>query len=134
MQFALENKAPFSLARTATSGNQRSSNAKYFRGELARLKVDTFDQIFTTERDEPLIVRFFWLVVFLFSASACVFLVAKSVQEYAKYEVTTTIRVVTEQKADFPAITFCSINPFSSPYADELFASTGNISNKGINR
>ena len=65
--------------------------SKHFRRELARLKVDTFGEIFTTERGEPLL-RLFWFVVFLFSTNVCVFLVEKSVQEYIKYEVTTTIQ------------------------------------------
>ena len=107
-----------------------SNRNKYFRGELARLKVDTLDLIFTTERDTSLAVRLFWLVVLCMSACVCICLITKSVQEYTNYEVSTTIRVINEQKTDFPAITFCNENPFSTVYADKLFASTGYLSNK----
>ena len=105
-----------------TNTKEESKGAELKR-ELRTLKLDAIAAILSDT--EHTLVRLFWLCMLLASASVCVMLVVKSVEEFARYEVTTTTRLLTDQEAVFPVITICSLNPFTTPYADELFAEAG---------
>ena len=91
--------------------------------ELRVIKIDAVASIMT--ETERICLRLFWLAMLLVSASVCLMLAVKSIEEFARYEVTTKMRMITDQEAIFPVITICSLNPFTTPYADELFAEAG---------
>jgi len=44
--------------------------------------------------------------------------------DYAEYEVVTQIKLITERPINFPAITICQYNPFTTPFAQELISNT----------
>ena len=91
--------------------------------EARGLKLDAIATILSDTDHKAF--RLFWFSMLLISASACVVLVVKSIEEFARYEVTTKMRLLTDQEAVFPVITICSFNPFTTPYADALFAEAG---------
>ena len=93
------------------------------REELRELKVDGASTIFDPRR--LLALRIVWLALILCSASMCSYLIVQSVGEYLHYEVTTRTRLITEIAAIFPTIYVCNQNPFTTPYADALFAAAG---------
>ena len=65
-------------------------------------------------------VQFIWLVILLGSTGATFYLIAKSIMDYLKYDVTTQIQIVNELPTDFPTITLCDNNPFASNNAEEF--------------
>ena len=65
-------------------------------------------------------VQFIWLMILLGSTGATFYLIAKSIMDYSKYEVTSQIQVVNEIPADFPTITLCDNNPFASKFAENF--------------
>ena len=59
--------------------------------------------IFKTDR---ICVKIMWLVLFLLSSSAGIYLVIQSFISYFSFDVVTSIKVVKEIPTEFPAITF----------------------------
>ena len=66
------------------------------------------------------IVQSFWLFILLASTGATFYLIAASVMDFFKFEVTTQIKIINEKPVAFPAITFCNKNPLSSSEAQIL--------------
>jgi hypothetical protein len=65
-------------------------------------------------------VQCIWFVILLLSTGATFFLIAKSITDYLAYEVTSQIRIINEKPIQFPTVTFCDNNPFSSLKAEEF--------------
>ena len=61
-----------------------------------------------------------WSVLLLASASTCVYLISNTISNFKEYQVSTTFRVLNEQKSVFPTITFCNLNPFATSFAIDL--------------
>jgi hypothetical protein len=106
------------------STKERSEELKE---ELRIIKIDAVAAIFSNHNNAFL--KLVWLLVLIGCACICVLLVVKSVKEYLQYDVTTHIRVFSEQRSEFPVITICSDNPFTSSFADDLFRQA-NLTNK----
>ena len=87
---------------------------EFFLKEVKNIKVDGLAAIFHSKR---WIARFLWLFVLLACTSLCVFLIVSTINEYYKYHVTTTYRLVIEEEAVFPTITICNLNLIESQYA-----------------
>jgi hypothetical protein len=62
-------------------------------------------------------VQFIWLLILLGSTGATFYFISKSVIDYSKYEVVSQTTVVNEVPTQFPAVTFCDNNPFSTEEA-----------------
>ena len=107
-------------------GDQQHRLNNEVREELRNMHVDGFSNIFSDSNVTGM--KIVWICVLIASSASCVFLIVKTVEEYMRFEVTTKIRVLTGQEAVFPTITICNLNPFTTPYADELF-SAANITN-----
>ena len=85
--------------------------------EIRLLKIDALSNVFTSRYAITVVT---WLVVFLLSCGACIFLVVSALLQFTEYKVVTTKRYVTEQESVVPTLTFCNINPFTSVYALDL--------------
>ena len=109
---------------------KHESQCDELKRELRTLNVDAFSAIFS--KHNGCCLKLFWLLVLIVCACVCFVLIIQSIQEYLKYDVTTNIRVINEQKSEFPVITVCSDNPFSTDYADTLFREA-NVSNSRTN-
>ena len=86
--------------------------------ELQWLKVDGLPNII---RSKYKILSIAWTIVLLFSASTCVWLIMKTFEQYNAHGVTTSIRRINEERAVFPTIVLCNMNPFNTDYAASLF-------------
>ena len=64
--------------------------------------------------------QFIWLMILLGSTGATFYLIAYSIIGFLKYEVTTQTSLVNEIPTQFPTVTFCDNNPFSTVYAHEF--------------
>jgi len=62
-------------------------------------------------------VQFIWLLILLGSTGATFYFISKSVIDYLKYEVVSQTTVINEVPTQFPAVTFCDNNPFSTEEA-----------------
>ena len=72
-------------------------------------------------RTHNLAIRLLWITCTLISAGLCAFMIISSVNEYFEYDVVTKIRVIDQVPLEFPTITICSLNPFESEFASEIF-------------
>ena len=115
-----ELKAPVIL------GDRQHRLKNEVRKELRNMHVDGFSNIFS--ESNVFCMKLVWICVLIASSSVCIFLIFETIHEFMRFEVTTKIRVLSAQEAVFPTITICNLNPFTTPYADELF-SAANITN-----
>ena len=83
-----------------------------------RSSVDCYGKIFEYETHS---VRVVWLFIFVASVSFTAFIVNNTIMEYFDHEVVSQIRVVYEKPVEFPAVTICNNNPFTTKEAREIF-------------
>ena len=62
-------------------------------------------------------VQFIWLLILLGSTGATFYFISKSVIDYFNYDVVSQTCVINEMPTQFPAVTFCDNNPFSTEEA-----------------
>ncbi len=74
-------------------------------------------------------VQFIWFVILLGSTGATFFLIAKNIADYLEYEVTSQIRIINELPTQFPTVTFCDNNPFSTLKAQEFMQNISKTNN-----
>ena len=92
------------------------------RREMRQLNVDGISNIF---RSKWPLLQIMWILIFGLSTSACLLLIVLTFMDYAKYEVSTSIRYLHESESVFPTVSICNRNPFSTNYALELFDRAG---------
>ena len=81
-------------------------------------------------RSDSIIFKIFYMLLFLCLASACLYFLVNDVLTFASFQVTTTYRLQTQTKANFPTISICSLNPLNSDYYMQLLQQTNvNVSN-----
>ena len=68
------------------------------------------------------LVQLYLIVIILFVASVCSFLVVESILTYFSYEVTTTTRHLYETPTLFPQVTICNNNIFTTSKAMEFLS------------
>jgi hypothetical protein len=59
-------------------------------------------------------VQFIWLLILLGSTGATFYFISKSILDYLNYDVVSQKSVINEVPTQFPAVTFCDNNPFST--------------------
>jgi hypothetical protein len=62
-------------------------------------------------------VQFIWLLILLGSTGATFYFISKSIIDYFNYDVVSQTTVINEVPTQFPAVTFCDNNPFSTEEA-----------------
>jgi hypothetical protein len=63
-------------------------------------------------RTNQLYLKIVWLIFFLISSIACMFLIIKYMITFYDFEVTVSTKFEHETPIDFPAVTICNLNPF----------------------
>ena len=66
------------------------------------------------------LVQFLWLLILLASTGATFLLIASSIIDYLKFEVTSQIKIVNELPVQFPTVTFCHNDPFTSKKGEDF--------------
>lgn len=82
-----------------------------------RTKFDCYSKVFT---EKSSLLKFVWLVCFLLFSAATAFCVARNLHDYYSFEVVSKIEIVNEKPIEFPAITICNANPFTTLSAQDL--------------
>ncbi|RNA38831.1 amiloride-sensitive sodium channel subunit gamma-like [Brachionus plicatilis] len=77
-------------------------------------------------RSEKWPFKILWILSTLVSIGLCSLLIIQSILLYFSYEVTTKIRVISEFKSEFPTITVCNINFFTTQLITDTFGSDFN--------
>ena len=66
-------------------------------------------------------IKFIWLLLTISSAGVSIYLIIKTLAEYLEYNVTTEVRLINaEESLEFPTISICNKNRFSTNYSVEM--------------
>jgi len=65
-------------------------------------------------RTDKWLIKIMWFLFILLSTGFCFYMVTKSVMDYLNHDVVTKIRVFNEAPIEFPTITICNLNPFTT--------------------
>jgi hypothetical protein len=65
-------------------------------------------------------VQFIWLLILLGSTGGTFYFISKSIIDYLNYDVVSQTNIVSEIPTQFPAVTFCDANVFSTIYSQSL--------------
>ena len=90
-----------------------------YKESLQQIKIDGLPNII---RSRFLAIKIAWIFIVMASASACLVLTVYTVQDYLRYQVLTTYRIVNEQSSVFPTVIICNLNALNTPQAAALFA------------
>ena len=72
-------------------------------------------------RTKYIFIKLMWLLLTILSAGFSVFFILKTLAEYAEYHVTTEVRLINpEEPLEFPTISICNKNRFTTNYSIEL--------------
>lgn len=63
--------------------------------------------------------RICWTIVTLISLAVSGYYMMSGITNFLAYDVTTKIRFIDEQPANFPSVTICNVNPFTTKYSLE---------------
>ena len=85
--------------------------------EASHLDIDGVPNIV---RSKNVFVKIFWLCILVASTTFCVFLMAKTIDQYMHFEVTSLNRLIHEEQAIFPTVTVCNINAITTSYGVKL--------------
>ena len=80
--------------------------------------IDPFSKIFVNHHSTP--IKLLWTCSFLILASLTGYLVVQNLINYYQYEVVTQVDAVNVRPLEFPTVTLCNLNPFTSKYAENL--------------
>ena len=120
-------------AKTAEIDKKTQKLKKFILESALSTTIHGIPNIFRAER---ILLKIMWTLCLLGSSSYCFFSICKSFNSYFNREVVTNINIIKEKPTEFPAVTFCNLNPFVTDYAlDQLksfrnmiFSSSNNIS------
>jgi hypothetical protein len=83
----------------------------------SRVTFQCFPKIFQTN---SLLLQVMWTLVFFLFSMVTSGLVIKNLLEYFEYQVITQIKIVHEIPTEFPTVTICDANPFTTKEAEYL--------------
>ena len=85
--------------------------------KLSSLNLDGLQNIFRTNNSIAFIS---WLIIFFASVAVTLYLIVSAVSDFLRYDVSSTVRYLTEESSVLPTVTLCNINPFTTEYAITL--------------
>ena len=109
------------------------SEAKTIQGKMSywldELKEEAkwlkMDGVPNVVRSKALLAQIIWCLLLLASMCVCVALIVSSINEYQRYEVITTNRMIQADHSPFPAITVCNMNSFTSDFSAQIYQQAG---------
>ena len=87
---------------------------------LKTLSYINFDGFLNILRANNVISFISWLIIFVASISATLYLIVSAVSDFLRYDISSTVRYLTEERSVLPTVTLCNINPFTTEYAIDL--------------
>ena len=61
--------------------------------------------------------KIMWTIFLLVCSRYCLYSIKQSLVSYLAWDVVTLIDIIKEVPTEFPAVTFCNLNPYSTQYA-----------------
>ena len=96
-----------------------------------RVNLDCYAKIF--EYTNNLVAQGIWCVLLLGSICTTFWIVSLSISNYLDYDVVSKIRNVYEMPpVEFPAVTICDFNAFTSHESENLFLHLANVNNVSL--
>lgn len=92
-------------------------------------KFDCYSKIFHNKR---FLVQCIWLGLFVCFSGFTAYFVSKNIIYFFEYETVANIDIIKEKPTEFPAVTICNSNPFTTQIAQQLISNI-TISNFGKN-
>ena len=86
-------------------------------GKLYFVNIDGLARMLRSKNPFAFII---WLIMFVSSVAVTLFLIVSAVSGFLRYDVSSTVRYLTEERSLFPTVTLCNINPFTTKYAINL--------------
>jgi hypothetical protein len=80
---------------------------------LKLAKSSSFHGVPNLLKSEHLFMRFVWFVCMMSSFGFCSYEIARSISKFLKFDVLITSELVRESNTEFPAVTFCNMNPIN---------------------
>jgi hypothetical protein len=71
-------------------------------------------------RTDRSLIRIIWAICFLAAFGICAYLIIESILDYLKFDVITTVKVIKEPYAEFPALMLCNKNNFNDNLYEQL--------------
>jgi hypothetical protein len=102
----------------ANRQKQRMNNFKEIFIEWSK-KVDINCYAKMLEYGPNYRVQFIWLIILLGSTGATFYFISKSIIDYLNYDVVSQTNIISEIPTDFPTVTFCDNNQFSTKYSQQ---------------
>ena len=97
--------------------------AAIIRRMLRSRRNEAVQGVLKVAHADHMIIKVFWIVALVIASGLCAYLIVESVVTYLEYRVFTTSRTVIETPTEFPKVTICNYNQFSTKYAYELISS-----------
>ena len=72
-------------------------------------------------RSGQVILQLAYLSIFLISATYCTFSICISLTKYFQYDIVTSIEIIPENPANFPAVSFCNLKRFNKTNVTNAF-------------
>ena len=98
------------------------ASAKEAVEHIKDLKLEGLPNIFLAENRPH---SLFWTAFFIVCSILCGLVLADLTRQYMHWEVSSTIRFKTETTSNFPVVSFCNLNPFTTEYAYNLALQAG---------
>jgi hypothetical protein len=89
----------------------------YFKEWSKSTTIHGYPNIFRTENK---LTKTMWILLLFFSTFLCSYMITKAVMDYLSYDVVTQIRVLSETPVEFPTVTICNSNPFTTEASYDL--------------
>lgn len=76
-----------------------------------QIGINCYSKIFYYKN---IFAKIFWILILLGSLSVTAWIMSWSIQDYLAYDVVSRIRIIYEKPAEFPAVTICDNNQFTT--------------------
>ena len=84
-----------------------------------QIKFDCYSKIFHSKQ---FLVQCVWLGLFVCFSGFTAYFVSKNIIDFFEYETVANIDIIKEKPTEFPAVTICNSNPFTTQLAQQLIS------------
>jgi hypothetical protein len=78
---------------------------------LSKSSNHMISKVFSTKFS---LLRYMWTIFGVISTLTCVFVIGKTISEFLEFKVSTLYRFYEERESEFPSITICNVNKFTT--------------------
>jgi hypothetical protein len=97
--------------------SKEKSSKKIKHASLESIKSLTTHGIPNIFRNKYKLIKIMWILLTLGSASLSIYFIAETINEFFQFKVTTEVRLNDAKEFEFPTITICNKNQFSTKHS-----------------